>query len=270
MNTRVSPRLWAGLVLVGLVLLTAILAVQLAPYPANAIDTSARLQGPSARHLVGTDQFGRDILSRVLVGTRVSMIVAVTAIAVGLSVGVLIGLLAAFYGRVFDLLVTGILDVLYAFPAVLLAIAVIAAFGVGIVVTSAAIGVIFIPYFARLARATARTVLQMPYIDVARTIGMSDRRILLSEVLPNIASPLVSQAAVAMAFAIVTEAALSFLGLGAQPPDPSWGNMINDGRGFMQLSPWLAIAPGAAIFVASLAFNLLGDGLRDYWDPGRR
>jgi peptide/nickel transport system permease protein len=256
--------------MVASIVLVAVFADWIAPYSANAIDTAARLHGPTTNHLLGTDEFGRDILSRVLVGTRVSLAVSLTAIAIGLSCGVVIGLSAAFYGGVFDLFVTAVMDVLYAFPAVLLAIAIIAAFGVGLGVTAAAIGLIFIPYFARLARATTRTVLEMAYIDVARTIGMSSPRLLFSEVLPNIASPLATQAAVAVAFAIVTEAALSFLGLGAQPPDPSWGNMISAGRGLMQITPWLAVAPGAAIFLASVAFNMLGDGLRDYWDPNRR
>ncbi len=267
---RGSPRLVAGLSLTSLLVLITLFANVLVPHPANAIDVANRLQGPSLVHLLGTDELGRDTFSRVLVGTRVSVVVSAAAIALGLATGVAAGSVSAYYGRGIDLVVTGVMDVLYAFPAILLAITVIAAFGIGLWVTAIAIGIVFIPYFSRLARATTQEVLHHAYIDVARTLGMTDLRILVREVLPNIASPMVSQAAVAMAYAIVTEAALSFLGLGAQPPEPSWGNMISAGRGFMATSPWLTVVPGAAIFIGALAFNLLGDGLRDLWDPRLR
>jgi peptide/nickel transport system permease protein len=193
--------------------------------------------------------------------------VALIAVGVGLIGGTLIGLIAAYFGGLVDLVLMRLMELLFCFPAILLAVVLMASLGTSILNAMIAIGIIFIPGFARLARASTMDVLRQQYVEAARTIGMSDARIMFREVLPNILAPSLVEAAVAFAYAILLESALSFLGLGAQPPEPSWGNMINTGRGFMAQAPWLGIVPGMALFLCVLGFNLLGDGLRDYLDP---
>jgi peptide/nickel transport system permease protein len=259
-----------GCVIALLVLLTAVLANLIAPHSPLTIDVVSRLQGPSLRHLAGTDELGRDTLSRAIYAARVSVEVALISVGIGAAVGITIGTLSAWSGGWIDMLLMRFMDIVYAFPAILLAIAIMGGLGTNIVNAMIAIGVIFIPGFARLSRAASLIVLKNQYIDAARAIGMSPFRIVVSEVMPNILPPLLVQSTQGLAFAVVVEAALSFLGLGTQPPDPSWGNMLREGRGFMQYDVWLAITPGFAIFVSVLGFNLLGDGLRDYFDPRLR
>jgi ABC-type dipeptide/oligopeptide/nickel transport system permease subunit len=252
------------------VVLTAVFAGLVAPHPPLAIDVAGKLQGPTAGHLAGTDQLGRDILSRAIYASRVSVEVALISVGIGVLFGVFIGTISAFTGGWLDNLLMRLMDIVYAFPAILLAIAIMGGLGTNIVNAMIAIGIIFIPGFARLSRAASLVVLRTQFVDAARAIGMRPARIILSEILPNIMPPLMVQATQGLAFAVVVEAALSFLGLGVQPPDPSWGNMLREGRGFMQHDAWMALTPGAAIFITVLGFNLLGDGLRDYFDPRLR
>ncbi|MFZ5677979.1 MAG: ABC transporter permease [Pseudomonadota bacterium] len=259
-----------GGTIVGVILLLAIFAPWVAPYSPLDLDVAQMLKGPSAAHWLGTDELGRDVLSRVIHAARLSMMVAVLASLVGLVFGTLIGTLAAYFGGVVDLVLMRLMEILFSFPAILLAIVLMASLGTSVFNAMIAIGIIFIPGFARLARATAEGVLRQQYVEQARAIGMSHMRILTREILPNIVAPLLVEAAVAFSYAVLLESALSFLGLGAQPPDPSWGNMLNTGRGFMAQAPWLSIVPGAAIFLTVLGFNMLGDGLRDAFDPHLR
>lgn len=259
-----------GGAIVGTIMLLAILAPWVAPYSPFDLNVAQMLKGPSAVHLLGTDELGRDVLSRVIHAARLSMMVAVLASLVGLVFGTLIGTLAAYFGGIVDLVLMRLMEILFSFPAILLAIVLMASLGTSIFNAMIAIGIIFIPGFARLARATAESVLRQQYVEQARAIGMSHTRILVREILPNILAPLLVEAAVAFSYAVLLESALSFLGLGAQPPDPSWGNMLNTGRGFMGVAPWLSIVPGAAIFLTVLGFNMLGDGLRDAFDPQLR
>jgi peptide/nickel transport system permease protein len=256
-----------GAVLVGLMLITALFAPLIAPYSPYDLDVAKMLQAPSTTHLLGTDEVGRDVLSRTIHAARISVQVALIAVGVGLIGGTLIGLIAAYFGGLVDLVLMRLMELLFCFPAILLAVVLMASLGTSILNAMIAIGIIFIPGFARLARASTMDVLRQQYVEAARTIGMSDARIMFREVLPNILAPSLVEAAVAFAYAILLESALSFLGLGAQPPEPSWGNMINTGRGFMAQAPWLGIVPGMALFLCVLGFNLLGDGLRDYLDP---
>lgn len=259
-----------GGTIVGIILLLAIFAPWVAPYSPLDLNVAQMLKGPSVAHWLGTDELGRDVLSRVIHAARLSMMVAVLASLVGLVFGTLIGTLAAYFGGVVDLVLMRLMEILFSFPAILLAIVLMASLGTSVFNAMIAIGIIFIPGFARLARATAESVLRQQYVEQARAIGMSHVRILTREILPNIVAPLLVEAAVAFSYAVLLESALSFLGLGAQPPDPSWGNMLNTGRGFMAQAPWLSIVPGAAIFLTVLGFNMLGDGLRDAFDPHLR
>ena len=252
------------------VLLAAVFAQHIAPYSPYDLDVSSMLQGPSFMHWLGTDELGRDVLSRTIYAARISVEVALVAVSVGLIGGTLIGIIAAYFGGFVDMALMRLMELLFSFPAILLAVILMASLGTSILNAMIAIGIIFIPGFSRLARASTQGVLRQQYVDAARTIGMSDARILIREILPNVAAPLLVEAAVAFAYAVLLESALSFLGLGAQPPEPSWGNMLSTGRGFMGQAPWLGIVPGMAMFLCVLGFNLLGDGLRDFFDPHLR
>lgn len=260
----------AGTLLVSLVLLSALFAPIVAPYSPYDLDVSQMLLGPSRAHWLGTDEVGRDVLSRTIFAARISVEVALVAVGVGLIGGAVIGIIAAYAGGLADLLLMRCMELLFSFPAILLAVVLMASLGTSVLNAMIAIGIVFIPGFARLSRASTTAVLSMPYIESARTIGMGNIRILFREILPNVVTPLLVEAAVAFAYAVLLESALSFLGLGAQPPEPSWGNMLNTGRGFMTQAPWLSIVPGLALFLCVLGFNLLGDGLRDVLDPHLR
>jgi peptide/nickel transport system permease protein len=242
----------------------------IAPYSPYDLDVAVMLQGPGAEHLLGTDEVGRDTLSRTIYAARISMQVAFIAASVGLVFGALIGLTAAYFGGWVDLVLMRFMELLFSFPAILLAVVLMASLGTSIANAMLAIGIVFIPGFARLARASTEVVLREQYVEAAQAVGMSHGRIILREILPNIVAPLLVEAAVAFSYAVMLESALSFLGLGAQPPEPSWGNMLNTGRGFMAQAPWLSIVPGMAIFLTVLGFNTLGDGLRDVLDPHLR
>ncbi len=256
-----------GATLVILVTAAAIFAPWIAPYSPYDLDVAGMLRSPSWSHWLGTDEVGRDVLSRTIYAARISVTVALVAVGVGFSAGTAIGLLSAYIGGITDLALMRLMELLFSFPAILLAVILMASLGTSTLNAMLAIGIIFIPGFARLARASGLAVLRQSYIDAAKTIGMSDLRIILREILPNILAPSIVEAMAAFAYAILLEAALSYLGLGAQPPEPSWGNMINIGRGFMAQAPWLSIVPGMALFLFVMGFNLIGDGLRDLFDP---
>jgi peptide/nickel transport system permease protein len=281
-NTAPETRLSAGRILfsnpvtvVSAVILAATLIIAvganwLAPHGVNDIDVPNALQSPSGSHWFGTDDLGRDVLSRVLVATQASMRVAVVSVAFAVIVGVTLGVVAGYRGGWLDTIVMRIVDVMFAFPVLLLALAVVAILGPGVTTTTLAIGIVYTPIFARVARASTLSIRVEPYVAVSRTMGTGNLYILQRHILPNIAGPLIVQTSLSLAFAILSEAALSFLGLGIQPPQPSLGRMIFDSQGFITLAWWMAVFPGAAIFVIVLAFNLFGDGLRDVLDPKQR
>lgn len=256
-----------GAVIVVAILICAIFAPLIAPYSPYDLDYMVMLQGPSATHWLGTDEIGRDILSRIIYGARISMQVAFIAAGIGLIFGTVIGVTAAYFGGITDMLLMRFMELLFSFPAILLAVVLMASLGTSVLNAMIAIGIVFIPGFSRLARAATEVVLREQYVESARAIGMSHARILFREITPNIVAPLLVEAAIAFSYAILLESALSFLGLGAQPPEPTWGNMLNTGRGFMAQSAIMSIAPGMAIFLTVIGFNLIGDGLRDALDP---
>jgi peptide/nickel transport system permease protein len=254
-------------ILVTVLILTAIFGPLLAPYDPNAIDMANRFGPPSPAHPFGTDDFGRDILSRVMVGARVSLMVGLIAVGLSATVGSFLGLVAGYAGRVTDEIIMRAMDILFAFPAILLAIAIMAALGRGIGNAMIAIGIVYIPIFARIARGSVLSIREEEFVDAARATGSSNSRILFRHIFPNVLSPLIVEITLSLSFAILAEAALSFFGLGTQPPNPSWGRMLSEGRAYFQQSVWLAIFPGLAIMLTVLGFNLLGDGLRDALDP---
>ena len=252
---------------VALVFLLAGLAPWIAPYDPYALDVMVMLEPPSIVHLMGTDELGRDIFSRVIYAARISIVVGLVAVAIGATGGILIGILAAYRGGAVDAVLMRFMDIVFCFPAILLAVILMASLGTSILNAMLAIGIIFIPGFARLTRAVAQTVQRQAFLEAAICLGIPSHRIILREILPNVIGPVVVEAAVAFSYAVLLESALSFLGLGAQPPEPSWGNMINTGRGFIEQAPWISLAPGLALFVTVFAFNLLGDRLHDVLDP---
>ena len=257
----------AGGVLTLLLAGMALLSLVWTPYPVAEIDIPNKLQPPSAAHWLGTDSLGRDIASQLLVGAQNSIVVGVIAVGIGLGFGVLLGCIAsARRGWVEDLIMRGS-DFAFAFPALLLAIMLTAIYGPGLVMSIVAIGIFNIPVFARITRGSANAVWAREFVLAARTAGKGPVRITLDHVLPNIASVLIVQATISFATAILAEAALSYLGLGTQPPQPSWGRMLNEAQTLMFQAPLLAVYPGVAIVLSVLGLNLLGDGLRDLMDP---
>lgn len=257
-----------GLGILLLLVVVAILDSRIAPYGFNDIDVvEGQLQPPSAGNWFGTDNIGRDVFSRVLLGARVSLQVGVVAVGISLTIGTAVGLVAGYVGGRVDDLLMRLMDVLFAFPAILMAIAVLAILGRGTTNAMVAIGIVYTPIFARVARASTLTVREAVYVRAARSSGAGPMRIMRLHILPNIAAPLIVQASISLAFAILAEAALSFLGLGTQAPDPSWGRMLSEGRGFFQQAWWMAVFPGVAIFVTVFSLNVVGDALRDALDP---
>ena len=261
---------FVGFLLCVLVLAFAAFAPWLANHDPFVQSIRERFQGPSGAHWLGTDNFGRDLWSRILFGYRTSIGTAVGAVTIATLVGGAAGLTAAYVGGWTDRLIMRLMDVLLAFPIILLAIAVLAVLGPGSVNTGLAIGIVYTPIFARLARGPALSVLSWDYVAAARALGAPARRIVLRHVLPNIAAPLMVQVTLSLSTAILVEASLSFLGLGTQPPTPSLGLMLSDSRDYLLLSPWTSVFSGLAILVASFGFNLFGDGLRDLLDPTLR
>jgi peptide/nickel transport system permease protein len=256
-----------GLVILTLLILAAILAPNLTPYEPTAMDTSLRFQPPDRHHLAGTDQFGRDLFTRILFGGRVSLTVGLISVGVAAILGTIIGLTSGYYGGWWDLVVSRVMDVLFAFPAVLLAIAIMAVLGQNVTNVMIAIGIVNTPIFARVIRASAMSTRVQLFVEAAEALGASSPHIMIRHVFPNCLPPLVVQTTVAFAWAVIAEAALSFLGLGTRPPTPSWGLMLNEGRNVMEYAPWQPIFSGLAIMVTVFSLNVLGDGLRDALDP---
>ncbi len=257
----------AGGIILGLLGAAALLAPLLAPCDPLAQDLYGRLQPPSAAHLLGTDEFGRDILSRVLYGARLSLRLGLVCVAMALAAGTLLGLVAGYWGGLADALLMRLVDLMLAFPSILLAIAIVAVIGPGIDKVMVAVSIVLVPQYARLVRAAVLSIREMPYVEAARALGAPDWRILWLSILPNCLAPLVVQSTLSLATAILDAAGLSFLGLGAQPPTPEWGAMLSGGRDLLLRAPWVMTFPGLAIFAAALGLNLFGDGLRDALDP---
>ncbi|MFQ5973458.1 MAG: ABC transporter permease [Alphaproteobacteria bacterium] len=267
---RRHPSFVAGAALTAAMVLMALASFLWTPYEIDAIAVSERLQGPSPAHWLGTDQFGRDVLSRIMVGARNSIAVGVVAVGIGLLFGVALGAWGAARGGWIDELVMRGADVVFAFPAIISALLITAFLGPGAVNAIIAIGIFNVPVFARVARGAALQVWGLEYTRAGLAIGKGPLRITVDHVLPNISSVLIVQATIQFAVAILAEAALSYLGLGTQPPHPSWGRMLFDAQTMMAIDPTLAIFPGLAIALAVLGLNLLGDGLRDVLDPRLR
>lgn len=242
-------------------------ALGITPYPPNEQHRIDRLQRPSLTYLLGTDMFGRDMVSRIIKGATNSLYVAFLSVALSSVLGTLIGTTSAYIGGRFDNTMMRIMDVFFAFPAILLALLVVVVLGRGLDKTIIAIAVVYTPIFARVARGPVLSVKEMEFVTAARCMGMRDARILVAHVLPNTLAPLIVQVSLALSWALLTEAGLSFLGLGTQPPEPSWGVMLSESQGISEIAPWLMIYPGLAIMFGVLGFNLLGDGLRDVLDP---
>ncbi len=261
------PSFAIGITLVTLLVIIALISLVWTPYSPYDIDMSAKLADPSGEHWFGQDQLGRDIVSLAMVGAQNSIMVGVIAVGVGLTLGTLLGAIAASEGGWIEELVMRFSDLTFAFPAILSAIMFTAVFGPGIVISVVAIGIFNIPIFARVTQASAKAIWSRDYATAARAAGKGRARITIDHVLPNILSALTVQATIQFANAILWEASLSYLGFGTQPPHPSWGRMLNDAQAHLFDAPWLAVYPGVAIMLAVLGLNLLGDGLRDLLDP---
>lgn len=258
-----------GLFILIVLALLAIFAEQVAGYETKVIaqDVSNRLQGPSAEHWFGTDEFGRDIFARIIHGSRVSLVVGFISVAVSLIIGGVLGAFAGYYGGVIDLVIMRVMDILLAIPSILLAITIVAALGTDLVYVMIAIGISGVPGYARIVRASVMGIKDQEFVEAARAIGASNTSIIFREVIPNCLAPIIVQATLSVASAILSTASLSFIGLGVQPPAPEWGAMLSSGRSYLRDAMHLTLFPGLAIIVTILALNLLGDGLRDALDP---
>jgi peptide/nickel transport system permease protein len=260
----------AGASVFGLVVIVAILAPWVAPSSPIRTDFTAYLQPPGPRHLLGTDELGRDVLSRIIFGARASLEAGIISVGLAIAAGVPLGLVAGFYrGRLDDVLMR-LTDAMLSFPQLILALAVAAVLGPGLAKAMIAIAVVLMPVFMRLMRAQVLTEREREYVDAARVMGAADRRIIWRHLLPNSLAPIVVQGSLNVAGAIITEATLSFLGLGTQPPVPSWGSMLNAAQQYLTQAPWLSFWPGAAIAVTVFSVNVAGDGIREIWDPRTR
>jgi peptide/nickel transport system permease protein len=261
------PGLAIGTAILALLLVVAILAPWLAPHPPLKTNMSNTLAPMSATYWLGTDQFGRDVLSRILIGTQVSLKVAFAVVALSLTAGTLIGALAGFAGGWIERVTLIVIDILLAFPGFLFALALVAARGSSLESVIVAVAIAFTPRIAAVMRSVVLTIKSRPFIEASRAIGMTELRVLLRHVIPNALPPVIVVATVSAAAAILAEAGLSFLGLGVQPPTPTWGNIISDGNALITTNPWISLSAGLCIALAVIAFNLLGDGLRDTLDP---
>jgi peptide/nickel transport system permease protein len=264
------PGLATGSILLAFLLIVGLIAPWIAPYSPLKTNMSNTLAPISAEHWLGTDQFGRDVFSRILVGTQVSLQVAFAVVALSLTAGTLIGALAGFAGGWIERITVVVIDILLAFPGFLFALALVAARGSSLESVILAVAISFTPRVAAVMRSVVITIKPRPFIESSRAIGMSETRVLLMHVIPNALPPVIVVGTVSAATAILAEAGLSFLGLGVQPPTPTWGNIISDGNSLITTNPWISLAAGVCIALAVVAFNLLGDGLRDTLDPQMR
>ncbi|UCH26577.1 MAG: ABC transporter permease [Trueperaceae bacterium] len=270
MALRQRFNLMAGTLMIGLVAFGAILSFVWLPHDPNALDFSSQLSGPSRSYWLGTDHFGRDLFSRLLVGARGTLYVGFIAVGIALGIGGAIGAVAGFLGSIADEVLMRIIDVLYAFPAILMALLLAAIFQPGTLTAMSAIGLATVPIFARLTRSSVLTIKARDYVEAGRALGAGHARLLTRHILPGALSPLIVQSSLSLAVAVLAEAALSFLGLGTPPDVPSWGNMLREAQGFLIMSPYPALVPGFAIMLTVLGWSLLGDGLRDALDPRTR
>lgn len=274
-SVRRSPLARNRAALVGLVILVPLVIATVAPFlltglSANAQDLSASLQSPSGEHLLGTDKLGRDVWARIVYGAQPTLLGALVVVIISGVIGIPLGLVAGYYGGRLDALIMRVLDALLAFPALLLAILVVATFGRGLGTVVVALGVIYVPAMARLIRSVTLVQRSLAYVDAGRALGFSDARILFRHILPNLVAAVVVQSTIDLAYAILDIAALSFLGLGQQPPDPDWGSMLSDGRSYLLQNAFPALSAGLAIMLSVISFNLVGDGLRSQFDPRER
>lgn len=261
------PSLFIGGILVFLVLFTAGASFFATPYSPSRMNIADRLSPPSRTHWFGTDQYGRDVFSRVITGSRNSLYVGLLAVSIGIIFGVPAGSVSAYFGGDLDSAIMRVMDVFYGFPPVITAVLITSVFGPGLTNSTLAIGIFNVPIFARLTRGNFLSLKERQFVEAARASGRSELNVVIRHVLPNLSSPIIVQATTQFALAVLAEAALSYLGLGIQPPHPSWGLMLKQAQTFMRLSPWPAIFPGLSIVITVLGFNLAGDGLRDLLDP---
>jgi peptide/nickel transport system permease protein len=265
-----NPGAVAGLVILAMLALMGIFAPLIAPEDPNVMFARDALHEPSAQYPFGTDQFGRDILSRIIHGARLSFQVGFIAVSIAFVLGVTLGILAGYYGRWVDGTIGIFIDIMLAFPGILLALAIVAILGPSLLNLMVAVGIAAVPAYTRLVRGSVLATRQLPYVDAARVIGAHDRAIMFRHILPNVLAPVIVLATLGIGGAILVGAALSFLGLGAKPPAPEWGAMLSSGRNYLQQAWWITLFPGLAIMITVLSINLLGDGLRDALDPRLR
>ncbi len=266
---RVAPVVWLGLLVIVAASALALFAPQVATHEPLRSSVRERLQAPSSEHLFGTDGFGRDVFSRVVYGARVSIGVGLAVVVLSTVLGTLTGLVSGYY-RTLDQVIMRVMDGLMAFPVILLAIAIMGALGPGIQNVILALSIVYWPRTARIVRGAVLSLRELDFVEGARSLGASDARIIARHLLPSVASPVLVQATFVLAAAVLAEAGLSFIGAGIPAPNPSWGNILAEGRTFMRNAPWMTVFPGIAITVVVLALNLVGDGLIDYLDPKRR
>ncbi len=259
-----------GMSVVVLLVVVAVLAPVLAPYDPNQTNMTQRLKGPSSAHPLGTDNFGRDMLSRIIYGSRISLYVGFVAVGIGAVFGGILGAIGGYYGGRLDNFIMRCMDVLLAIPQIILAIAIVGALGTSLLNLMIAVGISQLPRYARVVRASALTVRGQEFVEAAKAVGASDARIIVENILPNCMAPIIVQSTLGVAQAILSAAALSFLGLGIQPPTAEWGSMLSSGRQFLRQAPYLTFFPGLAISIVVLALNIFGDGLRDSLDPKLR
>ncbi|MGC8825561.1 MAG: nickel transporter permease [Anaerolineae bacterium] len=257
----------SGLAILMLMSLLAVLAPAIAPYDPDAVDILHQLEAPSKAHILGTDLYGRDIFSRILYGGRITLVVGLIAVGIAASIGIVLGLIAGFYGGAVDSIIMRLVDVLLAFPRILLALSIVGMLGPGLLNVMVAVGIAGITGYARLVRGSVLSAKENVYVEAARVVGCPDRIILRRHLLPNIIGPVIVLATLDVAAAILSASSLSFLGLGVQPPTAEWGAMLNEGRQYLRTAPWITLFPGLAIMISVLSINMLGDGLRDALDP---
>ncbi|HET7656943.1 MAG TPA: ABC transporter permease [Bacillales bacterium] len=258
---------FAGLIIIAVFFVFALAAPLVAPYQPLKMQPSAMLSPPSSQHWFGTDQFGRDILSRIIYGARISFKVGFISVGISLVAGCIIGVSAGYFGGIVDGVLSRVVDVLFSFPDILLGLIIMSILGPSLTNLMIAIGIVYTPIFARIARGAVLSIKDSLYIEAARSMGISHFKIMWRHIFPNSLAPIIVEVTLSLAFAILAEAALSFLGLGASPDSPSWGNMLQEGKAWMEQAWWIAVFPGLAITLAVFGFNVMGDGLRDAIDP---